>query len=167
MTLEMQTSDQQERLVLPWDLSEWVEKEQLLQWIDQEIGALDWSNPELLEYLRSHPEYQPKSMLGLLTYAYATGVYESDEIVRNCYEDQAFRALSQGQVPTTHSIGRFRRDNRGLIKWALEQMLKRALRTKYSLGDMLLPSGLRRHLMDLALERLNMARHMDRAAQGA
>ena len=167
MMLEMQTTEPQERLVLPWDLTEWVEKRQLLQWTEQAIGSLDWSSPELLEYLRAHPEYQPKSMLSLLTYAYATGVYESDEIVRNCYEDAAFRALSHGQVPTTNSIGRFRRDNRGLLKWALEQLLKRALRAKYSLGDGLLPSGLRRHLMDLAVERLNMARHMDRAAQGA
>jgi hypothetical protein len=167
MTLEMQTSEPQERLVLPWDLTEWVEKKQLLQWVEEEIGSLDWSSPALVEYLQAHPEYQPKAMLCLLTYAYATGVYESDEIVRNCYENEAFRALAQGRAPTTNAIGRFRRDNRGLLKWALEQLLKRALRLKYSLGDTLLPAGLRRYLMDLAVERLNVARQMDRAAQGA
>lgn len=167
MMLEIHTSVPQEKLVFPWDLTEWVEKEQLLQWIEQEIGGLDWSNPELLNYLKAHPEYQPKLMLCLLTYAYATGVYESAEIVRNCYEDWAFRTLSEGHVPTTNAIGRFRRENRGLLKWALEQLLKNALRAKYSLGNMLLPSGLRRHVMDLTVERLNMARHLDRAAQGA
>jgi len=167
MALEIQMSEPQEKLSFPCDLTEWVDKKQLLQWIEEEIGGLDWSSPELLEYLEAHPEYQPKSMLCLLTYAYATGAYESDEIVRNCYEDKAFRALAQGRVPATNAIGRFRRDNRGLLKWALEQLLKRALRAKYSLGDTLLPAGLRRHLTDLAVERLNMARHMDRAAQGA
>jgi Transposase domain (DUF772) len=167
MALEMQTRESEERLVLPWDLTEWVEKKQLLQWADEEIGGLDWSSLELAEHLKAHPEYRPKSMLCLLTYAYATGVYESDEIVRNCYEDEAFRTFARDWIPTAHAIARFRRDNRGLLKWALEQLLKRALRSKYSLGDMLLPPGLRRHLMDLAAERLNMARHMDRAAQGA
>jgi transposase len=162
-----QTTEPDGKLVLPWDLTDWVDKEQLLHWIKDEVGSLDWSNPELLAYLKAHPDYRPKTMLCLLTYAYAIGVYESEEMVRNSYEDEVFRALCESHPPTTNAIGRFRRENRGLLKWALEQLLKRALRARYSLGDMLLPSGLRRHLMDLALERLNMARHMDRAAQGA
>ena len=167
MRPEMEPTEQKEKLIFPWDLTEWVEKRELLQWVKEEIGGLDWSNPELVEHLRAHPGYQPRSMLSLLTYAYATGVYESDEIVRACYEDEAFRSLCENGVPTTNAIGRFRRENRGLLKWALEQLLKRALRTKYSLGNALLPSGLRRHVMDLAIERLNMARHMDRASHGA
>lgn len=167
MAPKMQLAEQQERLVFPWDLTEWVEKDQLLQWVKEEIGSLDWSNPELLEHLSAHPEYRPKSMLSLLTYAYATGVYESEEIVRNCCEDDAFRSLFPSYAPTPNAIGRFRREHRGLLKWALEQLLKRALRAKYSLGDTLLPSRLRRYVMDLAIERLNMARHMDRASQGA
>jgi len=167
MTAEMQTTEAGEKLHFPWDLSEWVEKRQLLQWVEEEVGSLDWSNPELLEYLKSYPNYRPRTMLSLLVYAYATGAYESEEIVRSCYEDAALRSLCQGSVPTPNVIGRFRRENRGLLKWALEQLLKRALRSKYSLGDTLLPAGLRRHVMDLAIERLNMARHMDRASQGA
>ena len=57
--------------------------------------------------------------------------------------------------------------NRGLLKWLLTEMLKRALRARFGLGDGLLPAGLRRFLVETADVRLDIARHVDRAAHGA
>ena len=69
-------------------------------------------------------------------------------------------------VPTTRELGRFRKENRGLLKWCLAQVFKRALRTRYDLGEFI-PSGVRQYLLRDASDRLDIARHMDRAAQGA
>jgi hypothetical protein len=165
ITKAIQSSQSAEELKLPWDLTEWIDLEVLLPWIHEEIDSLNWSNPELLAHLQAHPQYQPKTMLALLTYAYATGVFESEEILRRCYDDARFRSIcAEGPPQTAHSIKKFRRDNRGLLKWSLFQLFKRTLKTK--LGEFLLPAGLKRYLVENAVGRLDLARHMDRGAEG-
>lgn len=154
-----------ENLVVPWDLTEWVDKAALRQWIAEEVETLDWNNPEAVAVLRTYRTYQPKTMLCLLTYAYATAVFESDEIIRQCYSEESFRLISEGHAPeTANVVSRFRREHRGLLKWCLGQVLKRAVRSKA--GEVFLPAGLKRHLLDAAVMRLNVARHMDRGAEG-
>jgi transposase len=168
MADDIQPEEQADRLSLPWDLSEWVDKDLLVRWIADEIQTLDWANPELVEHLAAHPNYHPKMMLSVVTYGYATGVFESEEIVRACYGDPVFRSICLEAVPTAKTIARFRRDNRGLFKWSLAQVFRRALKAKYSLGgEVLLPVGLRRYLVDAAIARIDLARHMDRSVEGA
>jgi hypothetical protein len=152
---------------LPWDLSEWVSTDQLLDWTRSEVDSLDWDNPELKSYLERHPEFQPRFLLSLLVYAYAAGVCESDEIAGLYRRDDALRSAFPGGRLLPRDISRFRRLNRGLLKWGLAQVFKRALRSKLNLGDTLMPSGLRRRVIDDAVMRLDIARHMDRASQGA
>src|ERR1051325_4975618 len=120
MKTDVQRIPPAEELTLPWDLTEWSEPAILRQWITESVETLNWSNPDLLEYLRAHPAYQPKILLCLLTYAYATGVYDSAEIVRRCERDAAFREICGSHAPTDrNAISRFRRENRGLLKWCL------------------------------------------------
>jgi hypothetical protein len=45
-----------------------------------------------------HPAYDPKTLLGVLLYAYAIGVHSSRQIQRRCTEDLAFRVLAGSQV---------------------------------------------------------------------
>lgn len=156
----VKTGAHDDNLVVPWDLTEWVDKAALRQWITEEVAALDWNDPEVVAILRTYRSYQPQRMLCLLTYAYATAVFESDEIIRRCYSEESFRLISGGHAPeTANVVSRFRRENRGLLKWCLVQVLKRAIRAKA--GDVLLPAGLKRHLRDSAVMRLNVARHTD------
>lgn len=156
------------QLRLPWDLTEWVGKPRLLEWIDEEMARLNWSNPELMAHLLTHPEFQPRRLLTLLTAAYLTAVFESEDIVDRCYSDATLRGICGTQAaPQRQSIGRFRRDNRGLLRWLMEQVLTRAMRTHFEVETGRLPAGLKRYLHDNATERLELARHMDRAAQGA
>jgi hypothetical protein len=154
-------------LKIPLDLSEWCAKQTLLAWIEEELQTLDWSNPELVAYLRLHPAYQPRMLLSVLTLAYATSVFESDEIVRLCYEDDTFRGLFSGPTPSPAELGRFRRENRGLLKHLLTQTFRRAVRQKFELGEALLPAGLRQFLTEIATVRLDIARHVDLASKGA
>ena len=42
-------------LRIPLDLGEWVDRQVLMTWVQAEIEALDWGNPELETYLKAHP----------------------------------------------------------------------------------------------------------------
>jgi hypothetical protein len=151
---------------LPADVTEWVGHDLVRGWVLDETGTFDWEHPALQEFLRTHPDFHPRELLCLLTFAYATAVFESEDIVAHCYRDPAWRRLVKGNVPTAAEIGKFRKENRGLLKWCLAQVFKRALRTRFELGE-LIPAGIRQYLVRDAGERLDLARHMDRAAQGA
>jgi hypothetical protein len=156
---------EEERFSLPWDLTEWIDAQTLRGWVDEEIDTLDWSNSELATLLAQNPRFRPRTLLTLLGYAYASGTYESEEVSVLCATDPAFREISGKDAPATRALERFRRENRGLLKWVLVQIFKRALREKYGLNTSLLPSGLKQYLVELATERLNLARHMDRAQE--
>jgi transposase len=165
MTLR-ETATQPGELKVPWDLREWAPPAQLLAWVEEELDALDWDNPELVQAAEQRLQYGPRSLLTLLVYAYLVAIYESEEIVSACYTDQVLRSLCGGKVPGPGSVKRFRRENRGLLRWCLARLLLRAVREHYEAGDAALPAGIRRHLEDLATQRLDIARHLDRTAYG-
>jgi len=144
-TATRQRSD--ERLSVPWNIAEWVDTQTVRAWVEEEIATLDWRNPELLTFLRENPNLRARVLL--------------------CATEPALREMCGDNLPSTRMLERFRRENRGILKWVLVQILKRGLRTRYNLNTSMLPAGLRQYLVDLATERLDVARHMDRAGQGA
>lgn len=151
---------------IPADLSEWADKPLLLQWTVEEIDSLDWTSPELLQLLRANPKFQPRFLLVLMVYAYSTGKRDSEEVAEIYYTEPALKHLFPGQTPSTAMLMRFRRDHRGLLRWGVSQILKRALRHHFDLGDAVIPSGLNRLLVEAATARLDAARHFDRSVQG-
>lgn len=163
-TLEKSTK---ERFTLPWALSEWADEEALFHAVDETLGGLDWSNAELTALLAVNPTFQPRFLLTLLTYAYALGICESEEVVAFYYSNPNLRRIFPGRAPSASELSRFRRENRGLLKWSLSELFKQVLRQKFALGDALMPAGLRRYLQDVATARLDVARDMDRTAHGA
>ena len=62
-----------------------------------------------------------QQMLGAVSYCYAKGVYESEEIERKMMKDPVLRASVRGDVPDAKSIRRFRLLNRGAIQTTLEK----------------------------------------------
>jgi hypothetical protein len=152
---------QDEEFGLPADLGEWATPCELMEWIEEEVEKLDWKNPEVVDYLRLHADYRPKALLCLLSFAYASQVLGSEEIVRRCYNDTIYRLLCEGKAPRAQQLIRFRRENRGLLKGILTYVFIRAVREHFRLGTILLPPGLKRYLLDNAVDRLNTARHMD------
>ncbi len=151
-------------LTLPWNLCEWTQPTHLLQWIEEELATLDWGNPAVIEFLRQRPRYEPRKLLGLLAFAYLTGRFESEDIEHCCRQHEEFKVITGGQwVPGSREITRFRRENKGLVKWVLAQVLKRVLR--FHLGDVPLPAGLKRRVIDAAVVRLDYARQMDQSRE--
>jgi hypothetical protein len=153
-------------LQVPWDLSEVVEPKTLNSWVREEIESLNWPNPALVEHLRAHPNYHPRMMLMVLTYAYASAVFESEEILRRCDADPLFRGMCTDAAPESLSaLRKFRRDNKALLKWSLVQILKRCLAGPSEHQTVSFPAGVKRLLVENAVSRLDLARHMDRTMQ--
>ncbi len=85
-----------EKFSVPLDLTEWIDAQTIRAWVKEEIDTLDWSNPELAKVLALHSNLRPRELLTILGYAYAVGIYESEEISRLCTTDRIFRELANG-----------------------------------------------------------------------
>ena len=149
---------------IPLDLRLWIEPTQLREWVTEEMEALDWQNEKLQKYLQTHPDFRPKELLSLLIFAYATGVMESEDIIAALQRNDGLNGLWRGPGPSAKEISMFRKKNRALLKWGLGEVIKRALQQKLGYAETRLPAGLRQVVVDSAVGRLDLARHMDGAA---
>ena len=64
---------------------------------------------------------KPDAMLGAVSYAYAKGVFRSEDIERKLVQDPAVRAALGNEIPDARTIRRFRRLNRQAIAATLEK----------------------------------------------
>jgi transposase len=157
----------EDELTIPLDLSVWVPPAQLRDWIMADVATLNWTSADLLEILRKHPEFEPKALLNTMTFAYVIGIFGAEEIARRCSEDLEFRGVRPKLPPIAAELTRFRKENRGVFKWCLANVIGRALKSQLIEGDTIqnLPPGLHRYVVENATERLELARHMDRTAE--
>lgn len=154
-------TDRSTSLDLPADLGTWVWSGTLREWIQEETDKLSWGHPEVEDYLRRHPSYPPRQMLTLLSLAYACGVFSCQEVVRFCRSDAIFQVVCQGQVPFAHEVQSFRRHNRALLERVLSRVLLRAYRQRFNLAADPLSFGLEAAAHTRAVERIDLARHLD------
>jgi transposase len=103
--------DPEQVLLLSPVLSEWLPEGHLAHFVSDlvESGALDLS-AIYADYgeERGYPPYDPRLMVKLLVYGYATGVVSSRKLERATCEDVAVRILCADQHPDYRSIARFR-----------------------------------------------------------
>jgi transposase len=102
--------DRDQSFLLPPDLRDWLPDGHLAWFILDLVDRLD-----LAPFYRAHrddghghPAYDPKTLLGVLLYAYCLGVRSSRQIERRCQEDVPFRVLVANQTPDHVTIARFR-----------------------------------------------------------
>ncbi len=160
-TTRQRMTETTDPLGLPWNLADWVIKEQLLEWIAEAVGALDWENPEVVDFQRQHPEFRPKTLLMLLTYAYATGLYAVDDIADECLTDETCWTITGGEPPAVEEMVPFRRQTRWLVSRLLLELFKRVLKAEYRLDDSRLPRWLELQLAEAAKLRTDIAQEMD------
>ena len=98
-------------LMLPPDLGEWVGEGHLAHQVSELVDGL-----ELRAFYRPYEEdgrrnspYEPRMMVKVLIYAYATGVFSSRKIAKKLEEDVAFRMLAAGNFPQHRTLSEFRR----------------------------------------------------------
>jgi transposase len=119
-------SDPDQPFLLPPDLRDWLPADHLAWFVRDLVNQLDLK-PFLRAYRNDghgHPAYDPKTLLGVLLYAYAIGVRSSRQIERHCTEDLAFRVLAGNQLPDHGTIARFRVRHQTALAGFLVQSLK-------------------------------------------
>jgi transposase len=104
--------DPDQILLLAPVLQEWIPEGDLAHFVSDlvESGTLDLS-AIYASYAdeRGYPPYDPRLMVKLLVYGYASGVMSSRKLERATYRDVAVRMLCADQHPDYRSIARFRK----------------------------------------------------------
>lgn len=68
--------------------------------------------------------FQPRSMLAMLVYCYANGIYGSWDVEQKMYEDPDFRALCGREYPDWRRLRRFRRENHEVLRRTLAETFR-------------------------------------------
>ena len=98
-------------LLLPADMREWLAEGHLAHHVSDLVDGLDLTAfyaPYEGDGRRNTP-YEPRMMVKVLLYAYATGVFSSRGVARKLEEDIAFRVLGAGNFPQHRTLCEFRR----------------------------------------------------------
>ena len=100
-----------QKLLLPPDLREWLSSGHLAFHVSDMVESLDLGGfyGRYAGDGRRRSPYDPRMMVKLLIYGYATGVFSSRKMARKLEEDVAFRVLAAGNAPSHRTICEFRR----------------------------------------------------------
>ena len=101
----------EQSLLLPPDVREWLPEGHLAHHVSDLVDGLDLTAfyaPYEGDGRRNAP-YDPRMMVKVLLYAYATGVFSSRGIARKLEEDVGFRVLAAGNFPQHRTLCEFRR----------------------------------------------------------
>jgi transposase len=105
--------DPDQQLLLPQDLREWVPAGHLAHHVSDLVDSADLSS-FYARYEgdgRRRSPYEPRMMVKLLVYGYATGVFSSRKLARKLEEDLALRMLAAGNFPAHRTLCEFRKKN--------------------------------------------------------
>jgi transposase len=100
----------EQSFLLPPSPRDWLPEDHLAYFLSDTVDALDlkaFYEPYEGDGRRNSP-YEPRMMVKLLLYGYATGTFSSRKIARKLYEDVAFRVLSGESFPAHRTIAEFR-----------------------------------------------------------
>ena len=118
---------QDQPLLLPPDLREWLPEGDLALFISDVVDALDL-RAIYRAYERSdgrgQAAYHPALMVKLLLYGYCTGVASSRKIEQATYRDVAFRVLAADQHPDHDSLAAFRQRHLDALAGVFVQVLR-------------------------------------------
>ena len=96
--------------LLPPSPKDWLPEDHLAYFISETVDRLD-----LRVFYRCYKgdgrrncPFDPRMMVKVLLYGYATGVRSSRKIAKKLHEDVAFRVLAAGNFPTHRTIAEFR-----------------------------------------------------------
>ncbi len=125
MAFGYRSGDRDQLFLLPPSMADWLGEDHLAWFVIDAVELIDTS-----AFHDIHPEgpgraaYDPEMVLGLLLYAYATGVRSSRSIMARCESDLAYKVIAVNLVPDHRTIARFRAENEEAIKSVFSEVLK-------------------------------------------
>jgi len=103
------TVDRTTPYLLPPSIDDWLPESHLARFVADVVSQLDTSEIENSYSGRGSDAWPPKTMISLLFYGYATGVFSSRKLERATHDSVAFRYLCANHHPDHDSIATFRR----------------------------------------------------------
>jgi transposase len=115
-------------LLLPASLSEWLPEDHLAYFISDSVDALalDAFYARYEGDGRRRQPFEPRMMVKVLVYAYASGVFSSRKIAVKLQEDVAFRVLGANNFPAHRTIREFRQLHLGEFSALFVQVVRLA-----------------------------------------
>lgn len=112
--------------LLPPSLLDWLPENHLARFVLDLMEEVDLRRvyASYEKELRGYPPHEPKMMMALLIYGYATGVVSSRKIEQKTIEDVAFRVIAGNQSPDHSRISEFRRRHGEVFEDLFLQILK-------------------------------------------
>lgn len=110
--------------LFPPSVQDWLPETHLARYIANVIESLDLSEIERAYGGRGSDAYHPASLMSLLIYGYATGVFSSRRIERATYDSVAFRYLACNRHPDHDTLATFRRRFGGEFQALFVQVLQ-------------------------------------------
>ena len=120
------TGSRDQAFLLPPDMRDWLSDEHLVWVVIEAVERLDLvaMDSAYRDDGNGRPPYDPRVMVALLLYAYATGERSSRAIERRCREDIAFRIAVADLDPDHTTIARFRRRHSDALVGLFFQVLE-------------------------------------------
>ncbi len=102
-------TDRKTLFLLPPSVDDWVPEGHLARFVVDIVDQLDLRWISSAYGGKGSKAYHPSTMLALLFYGYATGVFSSRKIERATWDSVAFRFIAANQHPDHATIANFRR----------------------------------------------------------
>jgi len=111
MPREYRPYEPDQSLLLPPSLRDWLPEEHLAFFLSDTIDALDLCafDDRYGDMGPGNQAFDPRMMLKVLVYAYATGTFSSRKIASKLHEDVAYRVLGSNNFPAHRTISDFRK----------------------------------------------------------
>ena len=102
-------ADRKSAYLMPPSVEDWVNEDHLARFVVEIVDGLDLSN--LINHYagRGSQAYNPATLLALIVYGYATGVFSSRKLERTSYDSVAFRFIAANSHPDHDTLATFRR----------------------------------------------------------
>lgn len=123
-------ADRKTDYLLPPSLDEWLDEDHLARFVVEVVDQLDLSNLTRQYAGRGSKAHHPATLLAILVYGYATGVFSSRKLERATYDSVAFRYIAAGSHPDHDTLATFRRRFLGELKELFVQVLELAREMK-------------------------------------
>jgi transposase len=95
--------------LLPPSVQDWLPESHLARYVVDVVEGLDHSELERAYAGRGSDAYHPATLLSLLIYGYATGMFSSRKIERATYDSLAFRYIACNRHPDHDTLASFRK----------------------------------------------------------
>jgi transposase len=116
-------SCREQGFLLPPDVRDWLAPDHLAWFVVGAVEEMDLAGFYSAYRADGHggAAYEPSMVVGLILYAFATGVRSSRGIERHCRENVAFRVITGNLVPDHVTVARFICRHQRALAWAVHR----------------------------------------------